>query len=117
MSLLRFHWLRFIAAAVALVLALLYLAGFETIAMVGFLVIGIYAALLTMRLARGRQKARCDLCGGPGILRVEHGPAFSGARLVLDCPRCGRVINTASEGMQPGIEKTPPTERQGDGPR
>ena len=117
MSLLRFRWLRFIAAAVALVLALLYLAGFETIAMAGFLVIGIYAALLTIRLIRGRQKARCDLCGGPGTLRVEHGPIYSGARLVLDCPRCGRVVNTARQGMQPGIEKTPPAERKGDARR
>ncbi len=113
----RFHWLRFIAAAVVLVLALLYLAGLETIAMVGFLVIGIYAGLLTIRLGRGRQKASCDLCGGPGILRVEHGPGFSGARLVLDCPHCGRVVNTAREGMQPGVERAPPTAPKEDRPR
>lgn len=112
MSLLRFHWLRFIGAVVALVLALFYLAGFETISMTGFLIIAVYAALLTIRLARGRQQATCDLCGSPGILRVEHGPAFSGARLVLDCPRCGRVINTAREGMKPGMEKAPSSERK-----
>ncbi len=115
MSLVRFHWLRFITAAVALVLALFYLAGFEELSLAGFLVIGIYAALLTIRLRRGRQKAKCDLCGGPGLLRVEHGPAFSGARLVLECPRCGRVVNTAREGMRPGLEQAPPSEHKDEG--
>lgn len=104
MTILRFHWLRFIGAIVTLILALLYLFGFEKPAMAGFIVIGAYATFLGIRIQRGKQRAVCDLCGAKSMMKVEYEPGFSNVRLIIDCPRCGRVVNKAKRGIRPGRE-------------
>jgi len=104
MSILLFHWVRFIGAIVALVLAILYLTGFEGVSLAGFICVGIYAAVTCILVQNGTLPARCDLCGNKGTLKAEYGHGFTNVRLVLSCPRCGRVVNTAKHGIRPGKE-------------
>ncbi len=104
MSILLFHWIRFFGAIAALLLAILYLAEFEQFALAGFLLIGIYVTYVFIRMRKGGYPARCDLCGSRSRLTVEH-EGFSNVRLILECPRCGRVVNTAGNGIIPGREK------------
>lgn len=105
MSILRFHWIRFIGAVVALLLAILYLAGFERVSLVGFILIGIYAAVVCILVQNGTLPARCDLCSSKGTLKAEYGHGFTNVRLILSCPKCGRVVNTAKNGIKPGKER------------
>lgn len=104
MSIVRFHWIRFFGAMLALVLALLYLFGFEQLSLFGFLIIGTYATITCVRIQRGTQNARCDLCGNDAKMRVEYQHGFTNVRLIVDCPQCGRVINKARQGVEPGRE-------------
>lgn len=108
MSILRFHWIRFIAAITALILALLYLFGFEQSALLGFFILGTYAAITCVRIQRGSQGARCDLCSSKAKMKVEYGHGFTNVKLIVDCPQCGRVVNIAKHGIQPGLEKDLP---------
>jgi hypothetical protein len=104
LSLVRFHWLRFLGAIFALVLAIIYLMESEEIALLGFALIALVAAVICIKIRKGTLPAICDLCRSKGTMRAEYGPGFSNARLILNCPQCGRVINKAQAGMQPGIE-------------
>ena len=105
MSLIRFHWLKFLGAVTALCLAIMYLAGLEKASLAGFFLIGVYASILCIRIQKGTQKARCDLCGQPSTMRVEYNHGFTNVRLIIDCPACGRVVNTATAGVLPGHDK------------
>lgn len=104
MSILLFHWIRFFGAILTLLLAILYLTGFELISLAGFIFIGIYAAVVCILVQNGTLPARCDLCGSKGTLKAEYGHTFTNVRLVLSCPQCGRVVNTAKHGIRPGKE-------------
>lgn len=104
MSIVLFHWIRFFGAIMALLLAVLYLIGFEQISLVGFTIIAIYAAVVCIKLQKGKLPARCDLCRSKGTLKAEYGHAFTNSRLVLSCPQCGRVVNRAKNGIRPGKE-------------
>ena len=101
----RFHWLRFLGAVLALFFAILYLAGGEEIALAGFAFIAIIAGFIGIRVRKGTMPALCDLCKEHGTLKAEYGAGFSNARLILNCPNCGRVINTATRGAAPEREK------------
>lgn len=105
MSILQFHWLRFFGALLALILAIVYLLGYVKIALGGFFIIGVYGAVTCIRIQKGIQPGKCDLCGSKGLLKVEYEHAFTNARLILDCPSCGRVVNRAKNGIKPGLEK------------
>jgi len=105
MSLVRFHWLKFIGAVTALCLALLYLAGYEQFSLAGFFLIGAYASITCIRIQKGTQKAKCDLCSRQSTMKVEYKHGFVDVRLILDCPNCGRVVNTAAAGIKPGRER------------
>ncbi len=105
MSIMHFHWLRFLGAVAALIFAVMYLFGYEKAALIGFIIIGIYAAVTCIRIQKGMQPGKCDLCGRKGLLRVEYEHGFTNVRLVLDCPSCGRVVNKAKNGIKPGLEK------------
>jgi hypothetical protein len=103
-SLLRFHWLRFIGAITALLLALIYLAEYEYLSLTGF---GVMALIMTyggIRIRRGTLPAVCDLCGAASTMSAEYGAGFSNARLILSCPSCGRVVNRAENGIKPEKE-------------
>ena len=89
----------------ALLFSILYLVGFEKSALGGFLAIGLYATVTGIRMQKGTQKARCDLCGSNSRFKVEYEPGFRNVKLVLDCPHCGRVVNKAENGIKPGLEK------------
>ena len=101
MGILRFHWIRFIGAVVMLILSLCYLFGFEEFAITGFIIIAVYATVLCTRLQKGTQPAICDLCGAKATMKVEYEQAFSNVRLIVQCPHCGRVVNTAKKGIRP----------------
>lgn len=107
MSILRFHWIRFIGAVAALILAIVYLLGFEVQAMTGFIVIAVYAVILSVRLQQGTQPAICDLCRSRARMKVEYEHGFSNVRLMVKCPHCGRIVNTAGSagGIRPGREE------------
>lgn len=104
MNILRFHWIRFFGAIVMLLLALCYLFGFEEFAIPGFVVIAAYTTILCTRLQKGTQPARCDLCSSRAVMKVEYEHGFSNVRLIVQCPHCGRVVNTAKNGIRPGRE-------------
>ncbi len=104
MSILLFHWIRFIGAIVALLLAILYLTGFDRISLAGFTLIGAYAAVTCILVQNGTLPAKCDLCSSKGTLKAEYGHGFTNVRLVLSCPVCGRVVNKAKNGIKPGKE-------------
>lgn len=99
-----FHWLRFLCALVVLALAILYLAGGEKIALIGFAIIACAATVICTRLRKGTMPAVCDLCQARGVMKAEYGAGFSNARLVIDCPRCSRVVNKAKQGVNPQKE-------------
>lgn len=101
----RCHRLRFFGAVLALLLALLYLGDQEEIALIGFAVVATISSYLCIRIRKGNMPATCDLCGENGTLKAEYGAGFSNARLILNCPHCGRVINKASQGIDPQQEK------------
>jgi len=107
MSILRFHWIRFFGAAAALVLALMYLFGYEQPALAGFLVIGVYATITCVRIQRGTQPAKCDLCGRSSKMKVEYDHGFSNVKLIVECPDCGRIVNKAKQAIKPGRESDP----------
>lgn len=104
LSLLRFYWLRVLGAVLALVLASLYLADFEEISIFGFSFMALVAAVLTIRISRNTMPASCDLCGAPATMTAEYGAGYSNARLILNCTRCGRVINSRPGSVKPQKE-------------
>jgi len=105
MTILLFHWIRFVGAILALLLAILYLVGFEHVSLVGFTFIGIYATITCILVQQGTLPARCDLCRSKSTLKAEYGHGFTNVRLVLSCPQCGRVVNRAKNGISPGKEQ------------
>ncbi len=104
MSILLFHWIRFFGAIIALLLAILYLTGFERVSLIGFTLIGIYATITCVLIQKGKLPAKCDLCGNKSTMKVEYDHGFTNVLLVLNCPQCGRVINRAEKGIRPGRE-------------
>lgn len=104
MNILRFHWIRFIGAIVILFLALCYLFDYKVFAMTGFIIITVGVTLFCAMLRKGKVPAVCDLCGSKALMKVEYEPGFINVRLVVNCPHCGRVINTAKNGIKPGRE-------------
>jgi hypothetical protein len=103
-SLIRFYWLRLIGAVFALFLALLYLGGFEMASLGGFTIIACVAIYMGIRINNGTMPATCDLCGSPGTMKAEYGAGFTNARLILECGRCGRVVNGAPGSVKPQRE-------------
>lgn len=101
----RIHQLRIGTAIVVLILALLYLMGQEKTALAGFALITMAAVAVGDRLRKGTLPATCDLCGASATMAAEYGAGFSNARLVLTCPRCGRVINSGGYQVEPRREK------------
>ena len=106
LSFIRFYWLRLIGAVAALILALLYLAGFEMYSLAGFAVVATFAIYHGIRINNGTQPAICDLCGNQGTFSAEYGAGFSNARLILTCSNCGRVVNgSENNSVKPQKEK------------
>lgn len=103
-SLIRLYWLRIWGAVLTLGLAMLYLADYMAIALSGFAMMAVAVTLLTRRILNNTLPALCDLCGTRSTIGVEYGPGFSGARLILNCSRCGRVINGRPGSMHPQKE-------------
>ncbi len=104
-----FHFLyraRIGGAAAALMLAGTYLAGYLVFAVAGFALLGLAGGVTGFLINRGTLPAICDLCGRRGIFSAEYGHGFRNARLILDCPRCGRVINRAEHGVDVEREET-----------
>ncbi len=99
-----FYRLRFICALAVFALALLYLAGGEKIALIGFAVITFVGAVICSRVRKGTMPAVCDLCKSSATMKAEYGAGFSNARLIINCPHCGRVVNKAEEGVNPAKE-------------
>ena len=106
MSYRAFFWVRTAGAACALLFAAAYLAGYIAFALTGFGLIGLIGGTIGYRVNGGSLPAICDLCGQKGLFRAEYGHGFRNARLVLDCPGCGRVVNRAGGGVEPVREKT-----------
>ena len=106
MSYRSLYWGRIAGAAAALLLAVTYMAGFIELALFGFGIVGLVGGVIGYRLNRGSLLAICDLCGKKGIFRAEHGHGFRNARIVLDCPGCGPVVNRAGYGMRVEREQT-----------
>jgi hypothetical protein len=104
LSLLRFYWLRIFGALLALIFSLFYLLGLEGAAAAGFSVMALAITVLAIRIRNNTLPASCDLCGGPATITTEYGAGFANARLILNCPRCGRVINGRPGSMQPQKE-------------
>lgn len=104
LTLLRFHWLRFFGAIVALLLALLYLYGYEQFSLIGFALIALVLTYGGIRIRRGTLPAICDLCGAHATMTSEYGAGFSNARLIICCPDCGRIVNGSNGGVQPRKE-------------
>ncbi len=100
----RFHWLRFLTAIIVLALALLYLMEVEGIALFGFLFLALIVTIICDKIRKGTMPAICDLCRSKGTIKAEYGAGFSNARLILNCPQCGRVINKADQGINPQKE-------------
>lgn len=104
LSLIRFYWLRLFGAVLALVLALLYLSGYEAVSLLGFTIIAFVATVITIRISKNTMPASCDLCGAPSTMTAEYGAGFVNARLILNCTRCGRVVNTTPGSVNPQKE-------------
>lgn len=100
----RFYWLRLFGAVFALILALLYLAGFELISLAGFSGIAFIAIYITIKINNGTMPAKCDLCESAGTMTAEYNAGFSNARLILTCEHCGRVVNGAPGSVKPQKE-------------
>lgn len=103
-SLIRLYWLRLIGAVLALLLAILYLAEFEYASLAGFAIIALVGIYLGIRINNGTMPARCDLCGSEGTIGAEYGAGYANARLILNCCRCGRVINGKPGSVKPAKE-------------
>ena len=95
-------------AIATLILAIVYLLGFEVQAMTGFIVIAVYAVVLSIRIQQGTQPAVCDLCRSRAHMKVKYEHGFSNVRLMVQCPHCGTVVNTAGStgGVRPGRAKS-----------
>ena len=104
LNFLRFYWLRFIGALVTISLAMLYLGGYEEEALAGFAFLAVVAAYLGIRIRKGNMPALCDLCGSLATMKAEYGAGFVNARLVISCPRCGRVVNRGTNTVRPEKE-------------
>jgi hypothetical protein len=106
MSFKSLFWVRIGGAGFALLLAAAYLAGYIVFALTGFGLIGLIGGTIGYRINGGNLPATCDLCGQKGLFRAEYGHGFGNARLILDCPECGRVVNRAGGGVGVAREKT-----------
>jgi len=104
LSLLRLYWLRIFGALFALIFAVLYLIGMEGLAMTGFGGMAVAVTVLAIRIRNNTLPAECDLCGAPATITTEYGAGFANARLILNCRRCGRVINGRPGSMKPQKE-------------
>jgi hypothetical protein len=104
LSFLRFYWLRLFGAVLALVMATLYLNDFEGISITGFSLMALVAVVISIRISRNTMPASCDLCGAPATMTAEYGAGYSNARLILNCTRCGRVVNTRPGSVKPEKE-------------
>lgn len=105
LSLTTFHKLRIITATIVLFLALIYLSGQEAFSLAGFALLAVVATYICYHLRNGSMAAECDLCRSQATMKAEYGAGFSDARLVINCPQCGRVINGAKQGVEPQREK------------
>lgn len=103
-----FYRTRLILACIVLGLSLLYLNGGEKTALGGFAVLTLVTVFLCDKLRKGTMPAICDLCGKAGTMKAEYGAGFSNARLVLSCPRCGRVVNKGNDVVELEVEKKDP---------
>ena len=104
LSLLRFYWLRIFGALFALIFAIFYLLGMEGTALAGFGGMAVVIAVLAIRIHNNTLPADCDLCGAPATITTEYEAGFANARLILNCCRCGRVINGRPGSMKPQKE-------------
>lgn len=100
-----FHKLRIVTAVIVFLLAIIYLNGGEKFSLIGFATLSTVVALLCNKIRKGIMPAVCDLCGTRATMKAEYGAGFSNAKLVIDCHRCGRVINQAKQGVNPQKEK------------
>ncbi len=98
MSIKSLYWLRIVGAGAALLLALAYMGGYVAFALLGFGFIGFMGGIIGYRINRGTLPATCDLCGGKGLFGAEYGHGFRNARLILNCPTCGRVVSNEGPG-------------------
>ncbi|WP_136798197.1 MULTISPECIES: hypothetical protein [Desulfosediminicola] len=103
-NLIRLYWLRLAAAALALLLAILYLAEFEKVSLAGFALIALIGGYIGIRINNSTMPARCDLCGSVGTMGAEYGAGYANARLILNCSRCGRVVNGKPGSVKPQKE-------------
>jgi len=101
------HRARTAGAAAALLLAVAYLAGYQAFAVAGFVLLGLAGGVTGVLINRGMLPALCDLCGRRGTFSAEYGQGFRNARLILACPRCGRVVNRADHGVDVEREGNP----------
>ncbi len=99
-----FYWLRVLSAIIVLSLAILYLAGGEKIALIGFASLTFIVTIICNMLRKGTMPAACDLCKSKGSMKAEYGAGFSNARLILNCSNCGRIVNKAANGFNPQKE-------------
>jgi len=104
LSLLKLYWLRTLGAFFALVCAIVYLAGLERTAALGFTVLALAVTVIAVRINRNSLPATCDLCDAPATIGAEYDAGFANARLILHCQRCGRVINSRPGSMKPQKE-------------
>lgn len=103
-SLLRLYWLRILGAVLALVFAMLYLLDREGLAIGGFAVLALAVTAITVMIRKNRLPASCDLCGSSATISAEYDAGFANARLILNCRRCGRIVNGRPGSMQPRKE-------------
>jgi len=104
LSLLRLYWLRIFGALFALIFAIFYLLGLEELSVACFGVMALAITVLTIRIRNNTLPADCDLCGASATITAEYGAGFANARLILNCSRCGRVINSRPGSMKPQKE-------------
>lgn len=100
----RFYWLRLIGAILTIGLAVTYLSGREEISLTGFALLAVVISFYGIKIRKGTMPALCDLCGSQSTMKAEYGAGFSNARLVVTCPRCGRVINRGTGTIKPERE-------------
>lgn len=101
----RFYWLKLIGAIVTISLAVTYLCGYEEVSLTGFALLAVIIGYYGIRIRKGTMPALCDLCSSRATIKAEYGAGFSNARLVITCPRCGRVVNTGTGTVHPEREK------------
>ena len=104
LSLLRLYWIRIFGALFALIFAVFYLMGLEGLSVAGFGMMALAITILTIRIRNNTLPASCDLCGAPSTITAEYDAGFANARLILNCRRCGRVINGRPGSMKPQKE-------------